>query len=340
LQLPVVDERGRSAAISDRPSALLRYRHLPLSDRFGIARALVRMRRLQADAQRARTFGELLRSLGQSQRSIDRFWDVFIRPALNLRADEASAATGLVTVQEAFLGPAGASDLLLPREPLGAIHGEAAGAALADAGARVRTQVRVEALDADAAVLADGERVDADAFVVAVPPAESARLLGEPAPALDDSPIVSAHLLFDRVLLRSPLAALVGSDAHWVFDRGALTGKAPPRGQYLTVVSSGAPELLNVRGKDLVQLFARELTARLGQAELVWSRVSREPAATFAPRPGVETERRQPRTERQNVTRAGAWVGGTDWPATMESAVRSGVEAARMLSEVTTKVAA
>ena len=121
-----------------------------------------------------------------------------------------------------------------------------------------------------------------------MPPRESARLLGEPEPALEDSPIVSVHLWFDRPLLDPPLAALLGSDAHWVFDRGALTGNPPERGQYLTVVSSGVPELLEVRGRELVERIAAQLTERLGEAELLWSRVSREPYATVALRPGVE----------------------------------------------------
>ena len=38
-----------------------------------------------------------------------------------------------------------------------------------------------------------------------LPPAEAARLLGEEPPALEDSPIVSVHLLFDRPLLRTRL---------------------------------------------------------------------------------------------------------------------------------------
>src|SRR5207244_3656940 len=95
-------------------------------------------------------------------------------------------------------------------------------------------------------------------------------------------------LLFDRRLLRHELAALLGSDAHWVFDRGALTGNPPPRGQYLTVVSSGVPELMELRGRELVERLERQLVERLGPAELLWSRVSREPEATIALRPGVE----------------------------------------------------
>jgi hypothetical protein len=179
-------------------------------------------------------------------------------------------------------------------------------------------------------VLADGVRVEGDAVVVALPPAESARLLGEPAPRLEDSPIVSVHLLFDSPVLRFELAALLGSPAHWVFDRGRLTGRVPGRGQYLTVVSSGVPELLEVRGRVLVDLMAGEVTRRLGHAELLWSRVSREPAATFAALPGTLAHRAGVETGRPGVVRAGAWTD-TGWPATMEGAVRSGRAAARHL---------
>ncbi len=187
----------------------------------------------------------------------------------------------------------------------------------------VRLESRVESLD----------DLDADAVILAVPAPEAARLLGEEPPALEDSPIVSVHLLVDRPILPHRLAALLDSPAHWVFDRGALTGHQPPDGgQYLTVVSSGVPDLLEIRGKGLVDLMADSLTGRLGPAELLWSRVSREPRATFAARPGTRRLRWDMRTSRENVYLAGAWVA-SDWPATMEAAVRSGVAAAKAAAE-------
>ncbi|HSK14784.1 MAG TPA: hydroxysqualene dehydroxylase HpnE [Gaiellaceae bacterium] len=328
LDLPVIGEDGSVARIATGPVALLRYRHVPLRDRLAIARVTRRLARLVPEEHDDETFAGLLRRLGQSQAAIDRFWDVFVRPALNLRSDEVSAAPALFTVQTALLGAREASDLVLPVEPLGAMHGEAAAAALAGSGGEARTGARAVAVEEGVVLLADGKRVEADVVVVALPPAESARLLGEPDPALEDSPIVSAHLLFDRPILRFELAALLGSPAHWAFDRGRLTGREPARGQYVTVVSSGAPELLPVRGKTLVDLLAGELTGRLGRADLLWSRVSREPAATFAALPGTASRRPGPETGRPGVARAGAWTD-TGWPATMESAVRSGRAAAR-----------
>jgi hypothetical protein len=308
-------------------AALLSYEHVPLRDRLRIPLVTARCRRARPRA--GETFGALLRRLGASDLAVERFWDVFMRPALNLPADEVDAEAGLFTVRTALLGPRANSDLVLPVRPLGWMHGDAAGRALERDGATLELGARVDELD----------DLAADAIVVATPPEESARLLGEPEPRLEHSPIVSVHLLFERRLLEPPLAALLGSDAHWVFDRGALTGHQPPRGQYLTVVSSGVPELMEIRGRELVDRIAAQVTERLGAAELLWSRVSREPHATVALRPGTSALRPTVQTTRPNVTRAGAWTA-TGWPATMESAVRSGRAAARLLSDVTTKVAA
>ena len=325
LELTVIDEQGQTAEIKRSGSALLRYRHISLGERMKVVKALARW----SPDTRTATFGDELRARGQSDRAVERFWDVFIRPALNLRADEASAESGVFTVKTALLGSRADSDLVLPARPLGEMHGEAAHRALDEAGATVETGARVSDLGS----------LDAEAVVVAVPPAESARLLGEPDPGFEDSPIVSVHLLFDRRVLSQPLAALLGSPAHWVFDRGLLTGHEPERGQYLTVVSSGAPELEALRGRELVDLIAGSVTERLGPAELLWSRVSREPAATIAVRPGTEARRSGPRTSRPNVVRAGAWTG-TGWPPTMEGAVRSGRAAARVLAKSREEVAA
>jgi squalene-associated FAD-dependent desaturase len=313
LALPVLDEHARRSDISPSLAGLLRYAHLPLRDRLRVP--VVTARCKLARARPGESFGDVLRRLGATDLAVERFWDVFIRPALNLPADEVDADAGLFTVRTALLSGRGNADLVLPLKPLGWMHGDAAGRVLGD---RVRLEHKVESL----------VELDADAIVVATPPRESARLLGEEPAQLEDSPIVSVHLWFDRPLLHTPLAALLGSDAHWVFDRGSLTGHEPDRGQYLTVVASGVPELLEIRGRGLVERIAGQLTARLGDAELLWSRVSREPYATIALRPGV----RRPgvETAQPHVVRAGAWTD-TGWPATMESAVRSGRSAAQHL---------
>ena len=211
LTLPVIDEAQRQATIRAGPLGLLGYRHLSLRERVQVASVARRLGRLDPEEHDHETFGAMLRRQGQGDRVIDRFWDVFMRPALNLRSDEASAALGVFTVKTALLGARGASDLLMPTAPLGAMHGDAAAAALERASVTVRLQARVSALESDGVRVGDDERFHADAVVLAVPPEESASLLGEPDRGLEDSPIVSVHLWFDRRILGPPLAALLDS---------------------------------------------------------------------------------------------------------------------------------
>jgi predicted NAD/FAD-binding protein len=127
LELPVFDERGRAATVGYGLRPLLRYRHLPLRDRLRVATFVAKLPRLEAGRQ---TFGDFLRANGQSQTAIDRFWEVFIRPALNLRSDEVDAAAARFTVLTAMRSGREASDLIVPAAPLGEIHGEAARRAL------------------------------------------------------------------------------------------------------------------------------------------------------------------------------------------------------------------
>ncbi|HZC30475.1 MAG TPA: FAD-dependent oxidoreductase, partial [Gaiellaceae bacterium] len=159
LALPVIDENARTGMIEPSLPALLRYTHLPLRDRLRLPVTTVRLR--SAQSQPKESFGQLLRRLGESNASVERFWDVFMRPALNLRSDEVDADAGLFTVRTALLGPRRSSDVILPARPLGEMHGDAAGRVLGD---RVRLETRVETLD----------DFDTDAIVVATPPRESA----------------------------------------------------------------------------------------------------------------------------------------------------------------------
>jgi len=67
----------------------------------------------------------------------------------------------------------------------------------------------------------------------------------------------------------------------------------------------------------------------VASARLLRGAATRDPEATFVPSPGLH--RPGPATTRSNLVVAGAWTA-TGWPATMESAVRSGRAAARSLA--------
>jgi squalene-associated FAD-dependent desaturase len=276
------------------------------------------------------TFGSWLHRHGQGQTAIEAFWDLFVVPALNARVDEVGAADALFVIRTALLGDPDAARIGWSRVPLARIAEAAAQRAHT---VHLRTGV-VSLLDDGDSVhgvrCTDGQEINADAVVVAVPPARLATVLGDPArygvSGLEDfrtRAIVDVHLWFEGGSGPPGFAALIGSPVQWVFQK---------QNGYLCCSLSAADTLIGTPEADLVELCRAELAAvwpQLASARLVRGAATRDPDATFVPAPGLH--RPGPATRRPNLVIAGAWTA-TGWPATMESAVRSGRAAARSLA--------
>ena len=118
----------------------------------------------------------------------------------------------------------------------------------------------------------------------------------------------------------TPLAALLGSDAHWVFDRGALTGRRPTGRPVPDRRLERGPRADGASRPELVDLMARQLTepagrgrAAVGESQPRAARDHRRPARGRA-RPAA----RHGATERRPGGRVDRGL-----PATMENAVSS-----------------
>jgi uncharacterized protein with NAD-binding domain and iron-sulfur cluster len=95
---------------------------------------------------------------------------------------------------------------------------------------------------------------------------------------------------------------------------------------------SAADRYVSRPASELVDLCHGELAAVLPALRNVTplrGAATRDREATFVPKPGLR--RPGPATACPQVVIAGAWTD-TGWPATMESAVRSGRAAARVLA--------
>ncbi|HEY2195705.1 MAG TPA: hydroxysqualene dehydroxylase HpnE [Actinomycetospora sp.] len=332
--------------------ALLRYDALPWRERLALPRAAAALRRLDpADpALDARAFGDWLRRHGQGPAAIRALWDLIGTPTLNAGADDASLALAATVFRIGLLGDADAADIGWSAVPLGDLHDIAARRALDAAGVRVALSSRVR----DVARVDGGWRVavtgrdgagDAltvDAVVCALPPEVAAAVLPEPvrgpvaeaADALGASPIVDVHLVLDRPVLPVPFAAGLDTEVQWVFDRSGAHGALPPGAQYLVVSLSAADAYLPLGAEALVDRFMTELGRLLpaaAGARLLDGFVTREPRATFRPAPGTAAHRPAARTALTALALAGAWTD-TGWPATMEGAVRSGEDAAAVVT--------
>ncbi|MGW8395985.1 hydroxysqualene dehydroxylase HpnE [Streptomyces lydicus] len=341
--LPVPLHLARSLAL---------YPHLSPAERAGVVRATLALKALDpADpALDGVDFGSWLRRHGQSARAVEALWDLVGIATLNARAADASLGLAAKVFKTGLLSAPGAADIGWSRVPLGDVHDTLARTALEKAGVRIALRTRataVERTDGGWRVAVENgphgsEQLAADTVVLAVPQREAHALL--PDGALDGkdrllgigtAPILNLHVVYDRKVLRRPFFAAVGSPVQWVFDRTEGSGLTRADGgagrQYLAVSQSAAQDEIDqpvgkLRARYLPEL-ERLLPAARG-ARICDFFVTRERTATFAPAPGVGRLRPAARTQAPGLFLAGAWTA-TGWPATMESAVRSGTAAAR-----------
>jgi zeta-carotene desaturase len=285
------------------------------------------------------TMLEWLKRQNQTQQAIDRFWHTVLVSALNEALGRMDAAHGIAVFWKAFLSNPRGFVVGIPSVPLSELY------ALGGKNIEVRTrsgvaEIRIARGEVNGVHLDDGSEVTADYYIGATTFDRLLKML--PAGVRDDegfanlarlhvSPITSVHFWFDRPVMPEPFLALMDRTIQWVFNKTKLcAGDSSQPGQYLQAVISASHALTERSQQEIIDLCRSELAELVpatAGAELTRSVVIRENAATFSPQPGSDRWRPAQRTPIRNFFLAGDWTQ-TGWPATMESAVRSGYLAA------------
>lgn len=332
-------------------AALLRAKGLARADKMALARFSTTARwmgwQLHADC----TVSELLERFDQTARLVQLMWRPLCLAALNTPPERASAKVFLAVLRDSLGAARAASDMLLPRHDLGVfpaaaarfvsahggtVHCGAKVTAIAQQDSQWRVEAAGNALGGSAATLFD-------AVVLATPPPAAAALLEQlqlgyiarQLCAFEYEPITTCYLKFaPEVRLAQPFHALLDNPAagHWgqfVFDRGQLD---PAHAGLWSVVVSASSEAAALDQSALAQSIAEQLAAvfrRPGLAHPAWTRVITEKRATFACTPGLQ---RPPNaTGLPGLVLAGDYTA-SDYPATLEAAVRSGAAAAKAIT--------
>lgn len=313
-----------------------------------VRRGVWTLMRQPSQGRETQTMGQWLRAHGQSDETIGAFWDVFLTSALGEYAEHVSYSAARKVFVDGFLAARGSSDVLVPRIPLSQMFGNQAAQQLRRAGVDLQTQTAVKRIefagDAVWAVVADENLFPASQIVIATPWFALQRLLAAtPAAAaipdfaaicgIPSSPITGIHLWFDRAITSRPHSVFVGGLAQWLFrpevaGNGSSTGQ--PAEHYFQVVVSASRSLREPSGPQVIAKVCDELQMHFPaarHAKLLRHRVVTDPRAVFSVRPDVEAIRPAHATSHPQVFLAGDYTA-TDWPATMEGAVRSGWHAA------------
>jgi len=331
-------------------AALLRARGFSLRDRLAMAGFLPRLRAQQWTVAPDRPAAQWLAEQGQTVQLIDRVWRPLVLAALNTAPDRASAQVLATVLRDSLGGSATAAEMWLPRADLSTLLPEAVERLLKARGGTVLRHRRVDLARATArgwtlAIRASGDHasMDADALVYAAPPGQLQRIFGLHGAALkrelrlierfDYEPITTIYLKYaaDEPRLPPLFHALVEAPARrhygqWVFNRGALDGAN--RGIAAVVISSGGmheePTL-----DALAAAAADQLGTVYGLPAPLAARAIVERRATLACVPDLE--RPAQLTALPRLVLAGDWTA-SEYPCTLESAVRAGTAAAALLA--------
>lgn len=319
--------------------ALLRSRGLARPDKLALARFSTAARWMGWQLNQDCSVSELLARFDQTDRLVQLMWRPLCIAALNTPPERASAQVFLNVLRDSLGARRAASDMLLPRVDLSALFPQRAAAYVESRGGKVVHGAAVDTLERDGECWRLRDAVH-DAVVIATPPAQAAALLAAHAPdlsmpAFEWESITTVYLQYAAGLrLERPFFALVdqpdaGCWGQFVFDRGQLNDA--DAGLLAVVISASGPAL-DLGNDSLPPLVAAQLAQALRMPALAtpeWTRVISEKRATFACTPALQRPSNDVGID--GLALAGDYTAG-DYPATLESAVRSGMAAATLVA--------
>lgn len=332
--------------------SLLGYPYLSMTGKARVLYGLAKIKRLSNKVLQALddvSFYDWLRANHQPEAAIRNFWNLIVLPTLNDDVRLVSAAQAIMVFKVGFLGKRGDANIGFSTVGLSSLLSQAAQAYIEARGGRLLLGQKVERLlpDGDGiggAILGGGDSLTADFYISALPHQDAHGLLplalqDEPffgrIKGLGSSPIVNVHLWYDIPVADFDFAAFLDNDVQWIFNKGAIFGEKGSG--YLDVSLSGAREQIDLPAGEIAERTAEAVAnvlPKARKARLVRHLVTKQHNATFAAAPGSGRLRPPARTPLANFFLAGDWTD-TGWPATMESAVHSGINCAEAIVTAT-----
>ena len=314
---------------------------LTLRDKVGIAAGLAHFLR-SGPATDEESFATWLKRTNQTDRAIRHFWEPVIAGALNDAFERCSTKYAAKVFHESFLRSPGAGRLGIPTVPLTEFFQPVVRLAQS-LGVELRTSSGAEAIargtdgswkiktreceiETSAIILATGFRQTQDLIRSLAPGAEPDPATQIPFDKFVAAPITTVHLWYDREVTDLDHAVLLDTRIQWMFAKSRIRRWEASRGSYLELVISAAWPEIDMPREQVLASALREVEMffpRVRSATLIKSAVLKEARATFSVTPDLDRYRPPQTTAYPGLYVAGDWTA-TEWPSTMEGAVRSG----------------
>lgn len=344
LQLETPGQFSLQAATLPAPLhlaiGLLMAHGLTWGERLSAVRFMNAMKHQKYLLDRDISTAQLLSTYGQNANLIRFLWEPLCIGALNTPLKIASAQIFLNVLRDSLASSRSDSDMLLPLTNLTGLFPEHAADFIKRHDGKIVHSQTVLAIKNETAGFLLEMREGSEKFdrvVCAAPPQRLAALTAN-LPELAEAraqvghfsyqPIYNVFLQYPATIqLPRPMIGLHGGFTQWVFDRSQLNHEP---GLLCAVISAEGPHQA-LDHDELAKKIDAELRAVLSSLpQSLWHKVIAEKRATFACTP--ELKRPSQITPLTNFYLAGDYTAG-DYPATLESAVRSGVKCAQLILE-------
>ena len=318
---------------------------LGLLDKAGIARGLLQL----ADGKQAsdsESVSQWYARTRQTPYAIQHFWEPLVLATLNDTSARCSMKYGAKVLYEIFLKTRTGGRLGIPTLPLSDLYGKVA-QHFASLGGFFRDRASVESIhyrpDGAWDIRLANETLTARNIILALPFEQTQRLLESVSGAqrllgqmehFEHSPFISILLWFDRQISALDHAWLLDTTIQWFFHKSKIRGYPTCQGSYVELVIAGSKKEIAYSRQAILEPALAELKRFFpdaAKATLLKSGILKEARATFSVTPGLDAFRPSQATPLDGLYLAGDWTK-TDWPSTMEGAVRSGRLAAGALS--------
>lgn len=268
--------------------------------------------------------------LDRGSRLAEMFWTPLVVSVMNASLEDAAAQPMATMLRQTFGRGEGGCRPWIAMGGLSAALVDPALARLEQLGVVYHPSWRLVQIEKDVgrvtALRFDAGRVEIGAdeqVVLAVPPYAAAELLPGLSVPTGARAIVNAHFRMARPVQLPggrPLLGLANATVQWLIARDDIA----------SITVSAADDLLNVPSDQLLPRLWGDVARAIGQPNMPMppARLIKEKRATFAQTPENQKYRAAPTTGWRNLFLAGDWTA-TGLPATIESAIRSGVAAAQ-----------
>lgn len=320
-------------------SALKNYKALTNAEKYKVVKLFLKIAVCNPKHYTNVTTKEFLASNHQSSNSINALWEIMHVGTMNCRMEESSAEIFIRVLKQIFFTVDEATKIILAKVGLSEIYCKQSERFLKERNCSINLSEKLLSIDYDSvegkvrAIRTSKQTYkDFDFLIVAVPPHQIEKILlvsniEFTLPSYEYSSILNVHLWLNENYFREEFYGLIDSKFHWIFNHG----------KHITLVTSAADEFNELSNEQIFDMAIAELRKYFLNFEsnnVYQHLIIQEKRATFIPSIENTIARKKLLSNIGNLYFAGDWTN-TNFPSTIEGAVKSAVVIADKISEIT-----